>query len=168
MNVKKLVCLIGLATILFVSGCSTSRTISISDNSKIALIPDGEGGKALTFAVIMENNSNKESVPFYVEFEIEDEWLSSIVEKNKFIVGESMGVDKLGALYSIEANSEFQAGHTYRIAGEIEEIKLKETIEQNDSVKVNLLNEKEKVIYSDFIRNFGKDFSTDGVDETAK
>ncbi|SDM78867.1 hypothetical protein [Sediminibacillus halophilus] len=163
MNLKKLLFIIGLAIILFVTGCSNSETISISDKSKIVLIPDGEGGKALTFAVFIDNDTNKDSSPLYVEIEIQDEWLNSKVKKEKFIVGESIGIDKSVANFTIESNSEHQTGATLRVTGEIEENKLKQTIEQNDSVKVSILNGEDKVIQSGFIKNFGKDFTIDGI-----
>ncbi|MFC3018564.1 hypothetical protein, partial [Virgibacillus litoralis] len=152
-----------------VSGCSESGTISLTEGSKVVLIPDGDEGYALTFAAIIENNTNSKSAPFYVQFKIQDEWLNSKLEQDEFIVGESMEVNNSGGtLHRIDANSDFHTGTTLRVIGATKINKLKKTIEQNDSVKVNLLNEDKEIIQSDFINTFGKDLTVDGVDDTVQ
>lgn len=142
------------------NGTIHQKELTVTDKSKAILIPDGKGGRALTFWVSVKNNTNK-SEPFYVEFDVKDNWLSSQMGNNKFIVGQPIFGDK-GELFTFKPNLTAGIGGTYSISNTVDENKLKEIIENNKAVEVRLLTKSNKVITTGFITKYTKDFNING------
>ena len=172
MNFKSLL-LFAVSLIIIVSsmGCSNAqseKSVVINNKSKVVLIPDGKGGRALTFAVFIQNNTSKATKPFYVKLEIKDKWLRSKLKNSEFIVGQGINGKKLmGKWSTIKANGSYSIGATYNIESPVAENKLKTAIEQKKAVKVILLNEDKGVLASNFITSFGKDLTANGIDDTS-
>ncbi|MCA1011656.1 hypothetical protein [Halobacillus halophilus] len=159
--------LIGTALLfsVFMTGCSDSNALAITEKSKVVLIPDGDGGEAVTIAAFIKNKSDQPSQPFYIEFEILNSRLQSNLEETKLMVGENFS-DPPGQVYKVKPHTALQAGRTLRITGEIEEAALKKIITRNNAVKVNLLSKGHDLIQSSYINGFGKDLTADGIDDS--
>ena len=142
-----------------------ASSLSIKESSKAVLIPG-----AVTFALFAGNNTDKNLEPFYVQFDVQNEWLRSKLEQDTLIVGEGIMGDNLeGQLFTVEAHTpSFMAGGTIRLTEKIDEGRLKAVIEQEQAVKVTLLDEEKEVVKSGFITDFGKDFTADGIDDTVQ
>ncbi|SFG14500.1 hypothetical protein SAMN05216353_1251 [Halobacillus alkaliphilus] len=151
---------------VLMTGCSNAEALDITDKSKIVLIPDGDGGEALTISTFIKNNSDQTSEPFYIEFEILNNQLQSKLKESKLIVGENYSGDPPGEVYKVKSHTTLQAGSTLRINGKIEEAALKKIITQNNAVKVNLLSKNNNLIKSSYINGFAKDLTTDGIDDS--
>jgi hypothetical protein len=143
----------------FSVGCSkgtSEKSTPISMDGEVVLISNGKNENFLTISTYIQNNQNKEMEPFYVEFKINDKWLSSKLEDNKFIVGDEI-VGEDGKLFTIKQNSGNKIGGTYKIISPVDEKKLKTAIEKDNAVEAILLSQDKKEIMTCFINKYWKE-----------
>lgn len=159
--------IVSLIIFIFTTGCSSSNAQSKSPltitNGKAVLIPDGKGGRNITFWVSVKNDQYKKSEPFYVEFDVKDKWLSLQLKKHKIIVGD--WIVGRGNPFTVKANCTFGIGGTYKISSPVDENKLKTAVEKNKAVEVRLLTNNNKLITKGFITKYGKDLTKNGVND---
>jgi hypothetical protein len=141
--------------VLLLWGCSSDNGKIDITNGKAVLISDGKD-QAITFNVKLENNAKVDLESFFVEFDVQNEWLASKLEQKKFIVGEGI-VGEKGKLFTLKSKNDTEIGGTMRLIQEIDDKQLKKVIEEEKGVKVNILDEENKVIKTNYLQNFHKE-----------
>ncbi|WHY87047.1 hypothetical protein QNH39_04070 [Neobacillus novalis] len=141
---------------ILIVGCSKDEPEkSITMNGEIVLHSVDKNENYLTISTTVKNNQHKNIEPFYVEYKINDKWLSSIFEDSKIIVGKKIGGGD-GQLFTIKPKSSYQIGENYKIVSPVDEKKLKQAIEKENAVEVILLNQDKKVIMTGYINKYLK------------
>ncbi|SFF58525.1 hypothetical protein SAMN05216353_102186 [Halobacillus alkaliphilus] len=149
-----IVVLIGIGSYLYYT---LGDPLEITEESEVQLAPGGEedgNGLALSLDAYIENNSSDPSQPYYAEFVIESEKLMSIISnpQRKYRT----------ELLEVPPHSTMPNSVTVGLKGERDK-NLYENLINNGAVKVNLLDENEKVIKSKVINDFEIDMRPEDI-----
>lgn len=108
----------------------------------------------LAVEIHMANNTKRDFDALYVQMVIEDEKIRSAMnEEKQFLLGGKLFPGE-GRKYEIKRGKKLAVSATFNLHGEIDPAYLEDTIENQQSVKVNILDENKEVLVSSWVQNF--------------
>ncbi|GEL77854.1 hypothetical protein [Tenuibacillus multivorans] len=141
--------LIVLLSILFV-GCSQQEDeVVITNDSELYT---SSHVKLLGFSISIDNHTEQE-IDYYVKIDIEDDWLSKQLGQNEFVFGEGSALSEKGTIYDLKPDSSDIIGERVEFDQQVNEDRLKQSIQDNQSVKASLISINDEVLVSEYITN---------------